>query len=86
MEKYESLKIKNMFQHVNNLPSMKFGFEKEMNMKPDEYPELFLQYYQAKMLDGIFNELSRMETIIQKLNWINDSLKELKKENNTING
>jgi hypothetical protein len=75
-----------MFQHVNNLPSMKFGFEKEMNMKPDEYPELFLQYYQAKMLDGIFNELSRMETIIQKLNWINDSLKELKKENNTING
>lgn len=75
-----------MFQHVNNLPNMKIAFEKEMNMKNNEHPELFLQYYQAKMLDGIFNELSRMETIIQKLKWINDTLKELKKDNNTLNG
>jgi len=75
-----------MFQHINNLPNMKIGFEKEMNMKADEHPELFLQYYQAKMLDGIFNELRRMETIIQKLNWINDSLRELKKDNTTFNG
>lgn len=75
-----------MLKYVNSLPNMKIGFEKEMDMKADEHPELFLQYYQAKMLDGIFNELSRMETISQKLNWINDSIKELKKDNNRLNG
>lgn len=67
-------------QYVNNLPNMKTHFETEMGLKVEGNEALFLQYYQAKMLDGIFNELSRTETIIQKLNWINDSLKEIKQE------
>ena len=67
-------------QYVNNLPNMKIHFEKEMGLKVEGNENLFLQYYQAKMLDGIFNELSRNETIIQKLNWINDSIRNLKED------
>lgn len=67
-------------EHVNNLPKLKKGFEQEMNLKADEHPELFLQYYQGKMLDGIFNELSRIDSTNQKLNWINDSIKKINKK------
>lgn len=67
-------------ENINNLPKLKIGFEQEMNLKADEHPELFIQYYQAKMLDGIFNELGRIESVSQKLNWINDSIKKINKK------
>lgn len=66
--------------HINNLPKLKIGFEQEMNLKADEHPDLFLQYYQGKMLDGIFNELSRIDSVSQKLNWINESIKKINKK------
>ncbi|WP_432670517.1 hypothetical protein [Flavobacterium sp. SM2513] len=67
-------------ENINNLPKLKIGFEQEMNLKADTHLELFLQYYLAKMLDGIFNELSRIESVSQKLNWINDSIKKINKK------
>ena len=71
---------------INNFENMKKGFEQEMELKFDDNKELFLQYYQAKMLDGIFNQQAELQGVIQKLNWINDSLKAMTKNNNQING
>ncbi len=71
---------------INNFENMKKGFEQEMELKFEDNKELFLQYYQAKMLDGIFNQQAELQGVIQKLNWINDSLKAMTKNNNQING
>ena len=73
-------------ENVNNFNNMRLGFEREMKMKIEDKPELFLQYYQAKMLDGIFNELSNLQSITQKLNWINDSIRDFNKNKNILNG
>ena len=71
---------------VNNFENMKKGFEKEMGLKFEDNKEQFLQYYQAKMLDGIFNQQAELQGVIQKLNWIDDSLQAMNKSKNQING
>jgi hypothetical protein len=71
---------------VNNFENMKRAFELEMELSFKDNKELFVQYYQAKMLDGIFNQQSELQGVIQKLNWINNSPHEMNKKSDQLNG